>query len=428
MRTVIHVIIFLTINKKQEWEKKDMMKRERKQVTIYKVSKIFIKTLLLIMMAMAVGMFAPIGARAADQTITENTKTSELIALGMGANDTLYVDGTVTLTVDEPLTIYRIYGNNYSYLTITGNAGLTLNADDNNAINAEDLRIINCSINATTANNYHTIAAVGNISIDNSNVTVNGINGCAGIMTMYRDISITNNSVVNVSGMYGIRAGGNLSISGAGTQVIIVSTNYAMRGWQGISLNDGLIITEPAGGVIRQDVDDSLYYICESNETTKAKKVTIKKPVPVAPTVNNTNSGQKEPSHTHSFSWVVTKSPTSTSDGEEAYMCSCGEIERTSILPAISAFEEETINKIKNAPANAVIEVETSLFNSFGIGVRNALAARPDVTLKVRFLSEGYRGQLLKVTIPTGIDRYALWDEKGWLGLCRAGSTLGYDK
>ena len=75
-----------------------------------------------------------------------------------------------------------------------------------------------------------------------------------------------------------------------------------------------------------------------------------------------------------------------------------------------------------------MIEVETSLFNSFGIGVRDALAARPDVTLKVKFLSEGYRGQLLKVTIPTGIDRYALWDEKGWLGLCRAGSTLGYDK
>ncbi len=147
-----------------------------------------------------------------------------------------------------------------------------------------------------------------------------------------------------------------------------------------------------------------------------------------APVVKNPEKKTDSSSHTHSFSWVVTKSPTSTSDGEEAYMCSCGEIERTSILPAISAFEEETINKIKNAPANAVIEVETSLFNSFGIGVRDALAARPDVTLKVRFLSEGYRGQLLKVTIPTGIDRYALWDENGWHGLCRAGSTLGYDK
>ncbi len=147
-----------------------------------------------------------------------------------------------------------------------------------------------------------------------------------------------------------------------------------------------------------------------------------------APVVKTPEKKTDNSSHTHSYSWVVTKSPTSTSDGEEAYMCSCGEIERTSILPAISAFEEETINKIKNAPANAVIEVETRLFNSFGIGVRDALAERPDVTLKVTFLSEGYKGQLLKVTIPAGIDRKALFDEKGWLGLCRAGSTLGYDK
>ena len=399
-----------------------MMKRERKQVTIYKVSKIFIKTLLLIMMAMTVGMFAPIGARADNVTITENKKTSDLIALGMRANDTLYVNGTVTLTVDEPLSIKCIEYNTESYLTITGNAGLTLNSINHNAISATNLEIINCSLNVTT---MAPIRVEDNISIDNSNVTV--ISNDMAFMSN-GDITITNNSVVNVSGYYGIGAGGTLSISGAGTQVITEVVYYAIKGENGISLNDGLKITEPAGGVIGQDVVYGGYFIYESDGTTLAKKVTIKKPVPVAPTVNNPNSGQKEPSHTHSFSWVVTKSPTSTSDGEEAYMCSCGEIARTSILPAISAFEEETINKIKNAPANAVIEVETSRFNSFGIGVRDALAARPDVTLKVKFLSEGYRGQLLKVTIPTGIDRYALWDENGWLGLCRAGSTLGYDK
>ena len=147
-----------------------------------------------------------------------------------------------------------------------------------------------------------------------------------------------------------------------------------------------------------------------------------------APVVKNPEKKTDNSSHTHSFSWVVTKSPTSTSDGEEAYMCSCGEIASTSILPAISAFEEETINKIKNAPANAVIEVETSLFNSFGIGVRDALAARPDVTLKVSFLEGGYRGQRLKLTIPAGKDRDKHWDENGWLGLCRAGTIFGYDQ
>jgi hypothetical protein len=147
----------------------------------------------------------------------------------------------------------------------------------------------------------------------------------------------------------------------------------------------------------------------------------------VVASATKADNGKKN-AHTHSYSWVVTKYPTSTSDGEEVYQCSCGDVARTSILPAISAFEEEVINKIKNAPANGVIEVETRLFNSFGIGVRDALVSRPDVTLKVSFLSEGYKGQLLKVTIPAGIDRKALFEESGWLGLCWYGSTHGYDQ
>ena len=147
-----------------------------------------------------------------------------------------------------------------------------------------------------------------------------------------------------------------------------------------------------------------------------------------APIVKTPEKKSENSSHTHSYSWVVTKYPTSTSDGEEAYMCSCGDVARTSILPAISAFEEEVIYKIKNAPANGVVEIDTRLFNSFGIGVRDALIARPDVTLKVSFLSVGYKGQLLKVTIPAGIDRKALFEENGWLGLCWYGSTHGYDQ
>ncbi len=400
-----------------------MMKRERKQVTIYKVSKIFIKTLLLIMMAMAVSMFAPIGARAAVKHIAGAVKTSDI--QDMGTTDTICLDGDTTLIVDEPLTIKDIYANNLNLLTITGNAGLTLNSSGI-AIEVNDLSIVDCSLKATSD---VSVLWARNTCIDNSNIIVNCCTlGIPGNAVAVDDLTIKNNSVVYISGGSGIGSTGKLSISGVGTCVSIEASNAATEAVNirnGIYLSDGLVITEPAGGEIKKDGNN--YYIYESNGT-KAKKVTIKKPVPVAPTVNNTNSGQKEPSHTHSFSWVVTKSPTSTSDGEEAYMCSCGEIARTSILPAISAFEEETINKIKNAPANAVIEVETSLFNSFGIGVRDALAARPDVTLKVKFLSEGYRGQLLKVTIPTGRDRYALWDEKGWLGLCRAGSTLGYDK
>ncbi len=132
--------------------------------------------------------------------------------------------------------------------------------------------------------------------------------------------------------------------------------------------------------------------------------------------------------HTHSYSWVVTKSPTATEDGEEQYKCSCGDVAQTRTLSSFSAFEDEIIEQIKNAPANGVVTIDMKTWNSLGKAVRDALVARPDVTLKLSFRSEGYKGQQLKVTIPTGIDRSKFWDENGWLGLCRLGSTLGYDQ
>ncbi len=137
------------------------------------------------------------------------------------------------------------------------------------------------------------------------------------------------------------------------------------------------------------------------------------------------NSGDN---HTHSYTWKISKEPTATSDGEEIYVCECGHIAQTNVLPGSAAFEAELIAKIKKAPANGVVTAETRIWNSLSKNVRDALVERSDVTLKISFLSEGYKGIPLTVTIPAGIDRSTLWDENGWLGLCRAGSTLGYDK
>ena len=143
---------------------------------------------------------------------------------------------------------------------------------------------------------------------------------------------------------------------------------------------------------------------------------------------STSQSNESDPNHTHSYTWKISKEPTATSDGEEIYVCECGHIAQINILPGSAAFETDMIAKIKKAPVNGIVTIETRIWNSLSKDVRDALVERPDVTLKISFLSEGYKGIPLKVTIPTGIDRYALWDENGWLGLCRAGSTLGYDK
>ena len=110
-------------------------------------------------------------------------------------------------------------------------------------------------------------------------------------------------------------------------------------------------------------------------------------------------------------------------------MCSgCGDVKETSPLPALSVFDEEIINKIRNVKSGGTVTIETTHWNSLGRGIRDALAARPDVTLKISFLSEGHKGIPLKVTLPAGMDIAGMFDENGYLGLCRAGSTLGYDQ
>ncbi len=135
------------------------------------------------------------------------------------------------------------------------------------------------------------------------------------------------------------------------------------------------------------------------------------------------------PPHVHSYRWEVIQSPTAESDGWEAYKCSgCGDIKERSPLPAMSVFDEEVIAKIKKAPIGGTVKIETTHWNSLGRSIRDALAARPDVTLCISFLSEGYRGIPLKVTLPAGIDIVGLFDENGYLGLCRAGTELGYDQ
>ncbi len=193
------------------------------------------------------------------------------------------------------------------------------------------------------------------------------------------------------------------------TPVALTATpdnGYRFKEWQVVSGN----VT----------VTNNRFIMPNNNVTIKA--IFEKTPAP-------SSSKDTPTSHTHSYSWVVKTSPTATSDGEEEYVCSsCGHVAETRTISYMEKLEEEIVNQIKIAPANGIITIDMKTMNSLGKDVRDSLVEREDVTLKLSFKSEGHKGIPLKVTIPTGIDRYALWDENGWLGLCRAGSTLGYDK
>ncbi len=134
-------------------------------------------------------------------------------------------------------------------------------------------------------------------------------------------------------------------------------------------------------------------------------------------------------SHTHSYEWKTSQEPTADADGEEIYVCSgCGDVLYRRGLTAMGVFEKESANKIKNAPSHGKVLIESSNWNTLGTDTKEAMLARPDVTVSASFLSEGYKGKRLHVTIPAGYNINSLYDKNGFCGLCHAGTILGYDQ
>ena len=130
-----------------------------------------------------------------------------------------------------------------------------------------------------------------------------------------------------------------------------------------------------------------------------------------------------------SYSWQVLRGATPYEDGEEGYVCdTCGHVKERRPLSAAGAFDKALAEKIRKLPKNGTLEVNMFPFNTFGYYVREALGERPDVKVKASFLSKGYGGAPLKVTVPGGDKTVKRFDKEGFLGLCRAGTELGYDE
>ncbi len=145
------------------------------------------------------------------------------------------------------------------------------------------------------------------------------------------------------------------------------------------------------------------------------------------------SSDPKEPEviphpHYHVYIWKTITPATSQTDGKEVYVCeSCGLVAAERALSALWVQDAEITNSIRNAPAGGRLAFRMDNCNTFGRSIRDAMVARPDVTVSASFLSEGHKGIPLKVTFPAGCDISSLYDDNDYLGLCRAGSILGYD-
>ena len=382
-----------------------------RRIVTSKIIKTFLNTALMIVVGGMLSLAFAFGSKA-DQTL--HTSDDNF----MPSNRDLVISENTTIVIDGPKTIGQICFSGDSTLTIQGNDTDELRVSNiecqyfsGNLIVESGRLIASCDtyldaiafptgtvtikggyVSATSTSESNCGIYAENINISGGEVVAKGTGSGLGAETVtisggkvYGEVYGDSN-LVHRDGIYAA----SLKISGG--EVTAKSSydgNNNNRRERTMSictfyepiLTNGMTITEPENGAFEIVNVGGLDIYTVREGDNKMATVVIKKVSSETNTPSQKTSASKNNStdnkHTHSYSWVVTKYPTSTSDGEEAYQCSCGEIERTSILPAISAFEEETINKIKNAPANAVIEVETSLFNSFGIGVRDALAARP---------------------------------------------------
>ena len=127
-----------------------------------------------------------------------------------------------------------------------------------------------------------------------------------------------------------------------------------------------------------------------------------------------------------SYTWQTVTEPDVHNDGEEICVCEgCGQVLYRVPLSAYGPFQKVTAEKIQNAAQGATVEITTSRWYSFHRSVMEALAARPDVTLVVSFLSEGYKGDRLTFTIPAGTDTVAFLNEEGYAGFFYISGMLG---
>lgn len=124
--------------------------------------------------------------------------------------------------------------------------------------------------------------------------------------------------------------------------------------------------------------------------------------------------------------WSVSVEATEYNDGEMIYYCpECGRVYERIPVSAYKVFNYETANKIKKASQGATIEIKTRRWISFGRVVMQALADRPDVTLKVSFLDGEYKGDEYEFVIPAGTDTISLLDENGFSGFIYLGNMFG---
>lgn len=131
-------------------------------------------------------------------------------------------------------------------------------------------------------------------------------------------------------------------------------------------------------------------------------------------------ASQQSPSHEHSYSWQTVKEATETEDGEEVYICSCGDIADRRSISATGTYWTNCENKLKDAKTGDAVLLESGLWHSFSKKTMQEIANRRDIDVVITLT---YKGVNYKITIPKGTTFDTSLD---WYGPEKLKQMFGY--
>ncbi len=214
-----------------------------------------------------------------------------------------------------------------------------------------------------------------------------------------------------------VEAGTGGTASGSGnyspdTSVSILATpesNYSFSGW-----------TSSNGGTFANAGSASTTFTMPGSNTTITANFTQN-----AGGDPTAQAKQEEPvySHEHYYRWVMVSDASLNADGMEQYICSCGKVKETLIIPASQVYIKGIYGEIKDAPEGARITYDSGRWTGISDYVIRKLADRPDVSVVITF---EHKNQNYTFTLPAGISYELLMhDEETYYGFFTFCDLLG---
>ena len=102
-------------------------------------------------------------------------------------------------------------------------------------------------------------------------------------------------------------------------------------------------------------------------------------------------------SHTHSYSWQTISTVSENQDGEEIYVCSCGDIADRRVTSAMGQCFTNSTQKVIDAKSGDTVTLDVGLWNSFLKKMMEEIAKKRDIDIIIHLT---YKGKNYEIKIP----------------------------